>query len=141
MKIDSRWSQYESRASSPAHYYPFAWMDNNSHYSQWQTRQAYQDGWKINLEIISAVHTNFLVKVELMCVQDPGSSSKSLWRLITDTLDIWYWTKITQNQIITYINFPRKHLLWPTQISTRKQHGLKINIAHINSQYENQHWL
>ena len=58
----------------------------------------------------------FLVEVELMWVQDPGSSPKSLRRFLTNTLNVSHKTKVSRNKIITHINFLEKQLLWPVLI-------------------------
>ena len=63
-------------------------------------------------------HTKFLVKV-----QDPTSSPKCSRRLPANTLNISYMTKVTQNKIITHMNFLGKQLLWPTLIL-----NMKINV-------------
>ena len=49
-------------------------------------------------------HTNFLIKLRLTWVQDLGSSPKSS-RTSNNTLNISYWTKITQKQKVVGINF------------------------------------
>ena len=56
---------------------------------------------EISMEIISVGHTNILDNIKLSWVQDPKFSSKSSWRLPTNTLNIKYKTKVEQNKIIT----------------------------------------
>ena len=48
------------------------------------------------MEIFSMGHTNSLVKVEVMEVQGPGSSSKSLRRLLTNTWNNSHRIKVTK---------------------------------------------
>ena len=43
------------------------------------------------MEIINVGHTNFVVKVETTGVQDPRSSLKSSWRLLTNTSTVHYF--------------------------------------------------
>jgi hypothetical protein len=78
------------------------------------------------MEIISLGHTNVLVKVELTWVQDPRSSSKSSWRLPTNTLNISYKSKVAQKRIIIRINFLPKFLVL-----------VGIYVVNINFHYEN----
>ena len=47
-------------------------------------------------------HIDFLVKVDLMWVQDPGSFPKSSSRFPTNTLNTSYSTKVAQNKITTH---------------------------------------
>jgi hypothetical protein len=68
------------------------------------------------MEIVSMGHTNFLVKVELTWVQNPGSSFMFLSRLPMNTLNNSYRTKIAQIKIITHIDFLEKKMTWPTLI-------------------------
>ena len=61
-------------------------------------------------------HTNFIVRLEIMEVQDPKSS----WRFPTSSLSISSKTKVALNQIGTHTNILEK---------------IK-NVAHINFQLE-----
>ena len=65
------------------------------------------------MEIISVGHTNFLVKVELMRIQDLRSLPKSSWRLLPNALNSSYMTKVAQTKTITHTNLKKKQLLWP----------------------------
>ena len=60
------------------------------------------------MEIISAGHTNFLVKVELPYVPNPMPSPKSSRRLPPNTLNIHLRAKIVQHKIINHTNFLEK---------------------------------
>ena len=59
---------------------------------------------EISMEIISMGHTNILDNIKLSWVQDPKFSSKSSWRLPTNTLNIKYKTKVEQKIIITQVD-------------------------------------
>lgn len=60
------------------------------------------------MEIISVIHSNFLVEVEFMRDQDRKSSPKSSWRFMTNALNISYEIKVAQNITITHIDFLEK---------------------------------
>ena len=50
-------------------------------------------------------HTNFMIKVELMWFQDPGSSPKSSYRLATNTLNVTCRIKVAQHKNNHCIHF------------------------------------
>ena len=66
------------------------------------------------MEISDVGHTNFIVKV--VWVQNPRSSPKSSQRLPTNTLHKSSWlnltSKVTQQQIITHVDFLENQSLW-----------------------------
>jgi hypothetical protein len=55
------------------------------------------------LELMNMVHINFLVLVQLMWVQDPRSSLEYSG-LLTNTLNISFREKVTQNKIISHFD-------------------------------------
>ena len=61
-------------------------------------------------------HIDFLVKVDLMWVQDPRSSPKPSSRFPTNTLNTSYRIEIAQNKIITHTHFLEKESMQPTLI-------------------------
>ena len=61
----------------------------------------------------------------------------SLWEYCsTNTLNISYKTKVTQNTIVTHIGFLGKRLLWLKLISTIGLAWVEIFVLHINPHYE-----
>ena len=76
------------------------------------TKQSFWCGWIICVEIVGVGHTHFLVKVELMWVQDFGSFSKSSWRILTNTLNTCLHNKSSTNQSNHVCWFSRDQLLW-----------------------------
>ena len=45
------------------------------------------------MKIIDVAGADFLVKVELTWIQDPGSSPEDSWRLMTNTLNVSFRQK------------------------------------------------
>ena len=65
----------------------------------------------------SVGHITFLVKVELMLAQGLGFSPKSSWRLLTNTLNISYKTKIIIQNNYNYLHYLVNFFwMWPTLI-------------------------
>ena len=86
-----------------------------------------------SVDIINMAHINFLVKVELACVQDPESSPKSALKTSDQHIKYYFITQSSTNYNNHLYSFSRNTTnVAHADFLQGNLHGLKISLAHTN---------